>query len=199
MIEAYPLHWPIGYKRTTRREQSRFKQTMDGAQRFLRDELSRLGASSLVISTNIPVRNDGHMYAAYMSKRIDDPGVAIYFKLRGKDMTMCCDKFERVWENAYSLGKGIEALRGMDRWGVSEFLERAFTGFTALPESTTVERNIWDILGLSVKPADLNDVHAAYRSRAKVAHPDADGGSTEAFQDLRNAYDKALRFYVSGS
>lgn len=75
--EAYPLCWPAGYKRTSPRIQSRFKTTMDAAQRFLRAEVIRLGGSDLIISTNIPVRNDGGLYADWMRKKIDDTGVAI--------------------------------------------------------------------------------------------------------------------------
>lgn len=196
MKEAYPLYWPDGYKRHTGyRYPSRFKQTMDQSQRFLRAEIDRLGAFDLIVSTNLPVRNDGGLYANYMSRKIDDPGVAIYFHYKGKDVAMCCDQYPTVWENIYALGKGIEALRGMDRWGVSEFMDRAFTGFTALPSSTPiVQRDIWDVLGLPVKPATAAEVVAAYKAQAKIVHPDA-GGSTEAFQELSDAYSKALKFY----
>jgi hypothetical protein len=197
MKEAFPLHWPEGYKRTNPgyRKRSQFKQTMDGAQRFLRAEVDRLGASSLIVSSNIPIRQDGGMYADWMRKKIDDPGVAIYFKYKGKDVSMCCDQYVSIWENVYALGKGIEALRGMERWGVSEFLDRAFTGFTALPSSNAIATiDIWLVLGLNVKPDNVDAVHAAYKAAAKKAHPDT-GGSTIAFQQLQEAHNKALRFY----
>jgi hypothetical protein len=168
---------------------------MDQAQRFLRSEIARLAARDLIVSTNLPVRQDGGLYADYMKRKIDDPGVAIYFRYKGKDVAMCCDQFPTVWENIYALGKGIEALRGMDRWGVSEFMDRAFTGFTALPESSPiVQANIWDVLGLAVKPESVDHVHAAYKAQAKKRHPDA-GGTTQLFQELQDAYNKALKFY----
>lgn len=124
---------------------------MDRAQRKLHEEVRRLGGSDLIVSTNLPVRNDGMIYAAYLDKRIDDPGVAIFFKYKKKEVTMCCDKYLRVWENIYALANGIEALRGMDRWGVSEFLDRAFTGFAALPAAgqTTIKRPWYDVLACS--------------------------------------------------
>lgn len=111
-MEAYPLQWSLGYKRTNSRINSKFKQGMDASQRFLRDEINRLGARNLIVSSNIPVRKDGGLYSDYMSRKMDDPGVAIYFKYKGKDISMCCDQYRSVWENIYALGKGIEALRG---------------------------------------------------------------------------------------
>lgn len=82
MIEAYPLCWPAGYKKTNPswRIFSRFDQTMEKAQRFLRDEIERLGASNLIVSTNLRLRTDGLIYAADLNRNIDDPGVAIPFK-----------------------------------------------------------------------------------------------------------------------
>jgi hypothetical protein len=191
MIEAFPLYWPVGYKRTNSRTYSRFKVTMDKAQRFLRDELSRMGATGLIISTNIPVRKDGMLYADWMNKKIDDPGVAIYFKYKGNDVSMCCDQYTKIWENIYALGKGIEALRGMDRWGVSDFLNRAFTGFTALPESVVTSEKAWYEI-LEVHPfANLSEIKEAYRKKAMEHHPDK-GGTPEMFNKIHKAYQQGI-------
>ena len=197
MIEAYPLQWPLGYKRTPsqKRIKSRFQQSANMAQMFLRSEVARLGAANLVVSSNAPVKKDGTLYSDWMNKKIDDPGVAIYFIYRKKEMSMCCDQYATVWENVYALAKGIEALRGIERWGISEFMERSFTGFAALPEyADSVSISIWNVLGLFERPDDKKDVEKAYREMAKTAHPDA-GGSTEGFQILRNAYKQDLSTY----
>jgi len=187
--ESFPLSWPTGYRRTTRRIGSKFAQSMDKAQRFLRDEVSRLGGRNLIVSTNLRLRNDGGIYAADMNKLIDDPGVAIYFKYKGKDISMCCDQYLRVWENIYALAKGIEALRGMERWGVSDFLDRAFTGFTALPESTSTKS--WsDILGVPIN-ASADQIKEAYRRLAMVHHPDK-GGDANEFTRIKSAYEIAM-------
>ena len=189
MIESFPLYWPVGYKRKSNRIWSRFKITMDKAQRFLRDELSRMGAVDLIISTNIPVRKDGMLYADWMNKKIDDPGVAIYFKYKGKDVSMCCDQYNKIWENIYALGKGIEALRGMERWGVSDFLDRAFTGFAALPP--VKEEQTWCEV-LEVQPwADAAQIKEAFRSKAMLHHPDR-GGDSDMFDKIKKAHDQGL-------
>jgi len=195
MKEAYPLHWPFGYKRTLahQRTSSRFKQTMDQAQRFLRDEIARLRGTDLIVSTNLPLRLDGMLYSDYMRRKIDDPGVAIYFKYKKKEVSMCCDQYSSVWENIYALGKGIEALRGMERWGVSEFLDRAFTGFKELPFQTdAVVISWWSILEL---PEEANDdmIRTAYRKLAAKYHPDnLETGNGEKFMQIKGAYDQAM-------
>ncbi len=189
-MERYPLQWPLGYRRTSVRIDSRFKTSMDGAQEFLRNEIRRIGGFNLIVSTNVPTRSDGGLYADWMRRKIDDPGVAIYFTYRGKDVVMCCDQYLRVGDNVYALGKGIEALRGMDRWGVSDFINRAFTGFAMLTDGSAKENPWYEVLGV-LPLANLHEIKEAYRKKAMSCHPDK-GGSVEAFQRVSNAYNTAL-------
>lgn len=195
MYEAYPLQWPAGYKRTNSgtRKDSQFRQTMSAAQSFLQKQIELLEATDLIVSTNIPVRkSDGGFYADMINKKIEDPGVAIYFKHKKMDRSMCCDQYERVWENIYALGKGLEALRGIERWGISEFLDRAFTGFPALPETVIInQKSIWKILGLQEMPDHHMQIRLAYKKKAMELHPDKTG-SSERFIELQEAYKQAL-------
>ena len=73
MKEAYPLCWPSGYKRTAHRSSSRFTQTWETAQKFLRLEIERLGGSDLIVSTNLRIRNDGFLYAYRTKAKILHP------------------------------------------------------------------------------------------------------------------------------
>ena len=188
MQEAFPLDWPLGYARTKNRKYSRFQQTPGAALSFLRQEVSRLGGKNLVVSTSLPVRKDGGIYAEYLAKKVDDPGVAIYFDLNGEPIAMCCDQYDRVFDNAYALGKSVEALRGIDRWGCSEFMKRAFTGFKALPESGSATSENWAEEVLSVQPGDTWDrVKFLYRQRVKDSHPDT-GGTAEMFDLVQRAF-----------
>lgn len=197
MIEAYPLDWPVDYKRTPgyKKKNSQFKNTLGAARDFLKDEVRRLGGKNLIISTNIPVKNNGDLYADFGRYKIEDPGVAIYFDWNEKHILMCCDQYFKVWENITALAKAIEAIRGLERWGVSEFLERAFTGFKALPEHTEMEKSIWEILDLPGKPGSIERVMHAYRKQSMICHPDKPTGSHEAFTKLQHAYEQARKLF----
>lgn len=190
-MEAFPLHWPFGYKRTVSKKRSAFKKTMAEAQKALHDEIRKLGGRELIVSTNIPVRKDGFFHNDWNKKNISDPGVAIYFKFKGKDVSMCCDQYENVWENTYALAKGIEALRGMDRWGVSEFIDRAFTGFTQI-EGIKV-RSWYEILEVD-RICTVDQVKTNYRRLARLYHPDLNEhykGDDSKIKEINNAFEAA--------
>ena len=105
---------------------------------------------------------------------------------------MCCDKYEKVYENIYALAKGIEALRGMERWGVNDFIERAFTGFTALPPSMIVpyKKPWWDVLGIN-KGSNEQQIKEAYHRKAQDTHPDK-GGTHDMFVEVGIAYEEGM-------
>lgn len=186
--ERYPLTWPNGWKRTPtwQRSHSPFKiDSTERAMRELMDELGRLGARNIIISSNLKLRQDGMPYAN--QPRHDDEGIAIYFKRKGKDMVLACDKFAKREANMRAITKTIEAIRGIERWGSSDMMERAFTGFAQL-EAPPDLRQWWEVLGV---PADAHPstVESAYRRLRSVNHPDR-GGSAETFGDVQRAYDQ---------
>lgn len=85
---------------------------------------------------------------------------------------------------------GAEHLRGLERHGGGQMMQRAFHGFRALPAPAAADA--WHaVLGIdpSAPPAE---VEAAYRRRIKLAHPDH-GGSTDEFQRVRAAYEQARK------
>lgn len=177
MEDAFPLQWPDGRLRTPvhQREWGRFKGTPDAVQREMRDEIERMGGRQIVVSTNKPVRRDGGIYAN--AREPDDPGVAVYFQ-RGKDrVCFACDQYDRVWKNMRAIAKTIEAMRGIERWGSKEMLDRAFTGFAALPppDAPIAMRGPgelpkpWHVV-LGVRPdAPWNEIRAAYRDKVREA------------------------------
>lgn len=192
MAEAYPLYWPEGWTRTRNRENSRFKTGFGAARNLLFAELGRMGASKVILSTNIPLRNDG-LPRANMKPDGGDSGVAVYFQRKGKPMVFACDKYRESCDNIYAIAKTIDAMRGIERWGASDMMERAFSGFKALSSSTG--REWWEVLfGASQKPhvVSRDSIDAAYRVEARRRHPDVLGGSHEAMSELNVARDQAM-------
>jgi hypothetical protein len=148
-----------------------------------------MGAKNIILSTAIPLRNDG-LPRANMSPDGGDPGAAVYFERKGKRMVFACDKFRAPCDNIYAIAKTIEAMRGIERWGASDMMERAFTGFKALNSDNDGE-SWWSILGVSAS-ASQAEIDHAYKSRLREAHPDA-GGSHDQMTKLNLARDQARR------
>lgn len=197
MYEAYPLQWPKGWPRTGKPKDSNFKMAADAARKDLLNEIFLLsGDRNPVISSNVPLRkSDRQMYAAIANDELDDSGVALYFILKGKQMTLACDKWLTPAENIRALGLTINAMRGLERWGSSQIIERAFTGFQALPEVSSFSKDFWEIFGFSNRPDNIAAIQAAYKSKAKIYHPDKPSGSTAKFTELNAAYQLAIASY----
>jgi hypothetical protein len=183
-VNAFPLAWPAGWPRAKRAQRSAFKSNFRAARDSLFNQIRLMGGTHVVLSSNIPLRLDGLPRAGQPQPQ--DKGIAVYFLRRGKQMVFACDRWDKVEDNIRAIEKTIEAMRGIDRWGASEMMERAFTAFEALPPP----RTCWDILG--VQPgSSAEEIKSAYRRKARSAHPDA-GGSESAMAELNRAYEQAL-------
>lgn len=197
MTQRYPLSWPAGWPRTAahHRKPAPFNKKVgwetknlsvaDATQRLQR-ELELLRADDYLLSTNMELRLDGLPRSDRLPPA--DPGAAIYFRLKGKDTALACDKWNRVADNIAALAKHIEALRGIDRWGVGS-VAQAFAGYQALPSP----EQWWQVLGFaSGNVVDRDAIEAAYRRLAREAHPDT-GGSHAAMSRLNAARDQGLK------
>ena len=192
MAEAYPLSWPEGWPRTPdykRTSASKFNTTFDRARTELIKELRLLGAGNVVISSWLPLRRDGLPYSDQARRRLDDPGVAVYFLLRKRQMVMARDAYTNVHDNLRSIGLGIAHLRGLERHGGGTMMERAFEGFAALPPPSVKEW--WAVLGLR-PDASRADIEEKFRELVKKHHPD-NGGSADEFMAVKQARDTAIR------
>ncbi len=194
MAEAYPLDWPSGYPRTAKPKNSAFKVSFAVARDGIFREIKALGGTLPVLSTNVKLRDDGMPYAskAQVSKvsNNQDPGVAVYFMFRGKQVVLACDKWHDIPSNARAIEKAISAMRGLERWGVSEILDRAFSGFTALPAPGYAEAKPWYVVLDIPRNSDVDAIEKAYKAKVRKSHPDV-GGSHEAMSELNWAITEA--------
>jgi len=189
--KQFPLQWPLGKQRNQRPEYSRFKpgSIYSEAQSIFR-QLELMGATQIVISSNMQYRNDG---LPYTRQNVHDTGVAVYFKsANGDDQCIPCDSWVSLEENMRAIAKTIEAMRGIERWGGKSLMNAAFSGFKALPEAIVTappdrpHRDWWVVLGVD-RNADAPTVKQAYRHAQSITHPDA-GGSSYDFQEVQAAY-----------
>lgn len=191
--KQYPLQWPLGRQRNQYPERSKFKpgSIYSEAQSIFR-QLELMGASQIVISSNMQYRQDG---LPYTRQNVGDTGVAVYFKsANGEDQCIPCDSWITLEENMRAIAKTIEAMRGIERWGGKSLMNAAFSGFKALPSAIVTpppdrpHRDWWIVLGVE-RTADAPTVKQAYRRAQATAHPDA-GGSSLDFQEVQAAYEE---------
>lgn len=200
--EAYPLQWPAGRKRTDHwgRERAKFDVTFARARDNIVREVALLAGKwpdpQIVISTNIALRRDGLPLAS--QRQPDDPGVAVYFLYKKRQMSFACDRWNKIEHNMQAIAKTIEALRGIARWGTGDMLEAAFTGFAALPAPAAGMKRSWrEVLELGSGRVTEQIIKDAYRILASRHHPDR-GGDPAKMAELNAARDEALRELGNG-
>lgn len=196
MIEAHPLYWPEGRKKTPgyHREPARFETNFARARDNVVHEVELLcgkySKTNLIVSTNIALRRDGLPLAN--QRQPDDTGVAVYFTYKSNQVCFACDRWKKIEENMQAIAKTIEALRGIARWGTGDMMEAAFKGFTALP-SPSAKRTWREVMGFAPgEPIDADTLRFRYRKLASEHHPDK-GGNHIAFVELGQAYEQAQR------
>ena len=132
------------------------------------------------------MRQDGLPYANRRDP--EDPGVTVYFEYKDRSYCFACDKYKKVWENMVAIRKTIEAIRGIERWGASDMMEKAFQGFVAI--ESKLSEGWWDILGVA-KKADRDTVKTSYLKLRSLHHSDR-GGSPEMFNKVQGAWKSYL-------
>ncbi len=196
----YPLSWPTGWPRAKTRHTAAFHKrvgsirgqtskaelTMVDAREQLQHELDAIRAGGITLSTNVELTLSGMPRSG--QTRPSDVGVACYFKLKGRDTVLACDKWTRVEDNIVAIAKHINALRAQERWGVGT-VEQAFTGYQALP-APVAKRHWTSVLGVG-EDASIDIINTRYRALSKGA-VDYPGGADARQLVLNMARDEAL-------
>lgn len=189
MTQEYPLAWPEGWPRAETRKKGQFlherrELTYFRAEQRALQELERLvRASNVVVSSNV-IRD----------REPKDPGVAMYWREEssGADRVIAIDIYTRAADNLAAIAATIEAMRAIDRHGGATILNRAFTGFTALPPPA----DCWKELGVG-RGASAAAIEAAWKGKirdCRRTHPQGDHPSEGA---INAAHDEALRLVRS--
>jgi hypothetical protein len=213
-IKAFPLAWPVGWKRTptsVRREGKFSKKewvsyqggggynqakplTVAAATQRLLGELTRMGIPErdVILSTNLELRNDG---LPRSGQRVPaDPGAAVYWRDGAEQRCMASDQYQHIEDNIAALAATIEAMRAIERHGGAQILNRAFAGFAALPAPTGADW--WDVLECR-RDSSPEVVKAQYRRLASDNHPDR-GGSDAKMTEINAAWTAAQRELGNG-
>jgi hypothetical protein len=199
--EPFPLAWPAGTPRSTSRKRSPYQATsITNAVRDIRYRLAKMRATSIVISSNIPLRRDGQPNGSTTS--LHDPGVAVYFVRNGRDSCIACDAWISVGENFRAVAR-VVALGSIERTGSAQLVDAAFSGFARLPAQAGPSVSHWTVvlgitepttnLGAAQRADLLRTCEAHYRELARKCHPDAPNGSHAAMLELNRAIAEARK------
>lgn len=183
MQREFKLNWPADEPRTpdaNRRISSPFSKDFQRALREIATELVRFKARDVVLC-----HNDNRRASP------KDPAAALYFTIGTRNISICCDLYYDVQDNIRAIGKIVEAMRTIERYGGQHLSEKSFTGFVALPppkdcwKTLCISRGVGE--GLSPK-LKREFVMEAFRDRVKEGH--AAGADMAA---LTQARDEALK------
>lgn len=201
MIDArfVPIdQWPGGRTRPYARKNSPFRAPYLDTLNLLEYELSLLKAKDVLFQsgfTRAQLRNDGWPRAG---ENPSDPGIIISFQSPKGDLSFPCDTYNDFQANMRAIGLALEALRAVDRYGVTKHAEQ-YKGWQKLPEpgATSHFKNAEDAARfiaiqsrINILPASLlghpEVLKETYRKAAFHLHPDR-GGNVDQFNLLQEA------------
>lgn len=194
LIVSPMTSWPGSMTPPSQRVQSQFSASLTTTLQLLNRELAHLAARAPVMEVAIPreqFRRDGRPRA---DARASHPGVALSLPhTRVGPLRYATDRFVTWQDNLRAISLGLEALRKIDRYGITRRNEQ-YTGFAAIGAGAAQDpvTDALEFLRVSaqiLRPLSADDaagIKAAYRLAVLRLHPDA-GGSTTDFQRLRSA------------
>lgn len=171
-----------------RRSSGRFKASWADTLQFLSAEIAKVGGKEPVVLqidvTEGDIRLDGMLRA---NAKVGHPGVVVSFDSDYGPLRYATDAYEKDWSGAMpswqanirAIALTLEALRAIDRWGVSKRGEQ-YTGWKALesgggvtfPSADEALRWMAEMDDADALPENARII---YRNLARRYHPDAGG------------------------
>lgn len=187
--------WPGERTPTWRRSRAPFKAHATRLWDLLERELQKVNAKDVSIFGYWRPRDFKRDGGVYADARPTEPGIVVEF-VKGKDrMRFSCDRY-LVWlDNVDAIGRSLEALRMMERYGV--MAGQQYEGFKALPpQSAPAFTGKADALAFISKHSpfpvsmiehDADKLREAIRFAKNRCHPDRDTGSHELYVRVTEA------------
>lgn len=171
---------------TGRHRRSPFGASWSATERLLFAEVRNLHGRDLVLEIDVTesdIRLDGWIRA---NARPSTPAVRVAFESDHGPLTYATDRFTSWQDNVRAIALGLEALRKVDRYGISQHGEQ-YQGWKALPAGrampashmTTEEacRILSDLSGVTITPGEsTQSVRARLRTAQAAVHPDRHDG-----------------------
>lgn len=190
--------FPGGARKTRRAStvfSSKYQRTLDR----LEHELDQLKAVDVIIQAGYireDIRNDGWPRSTAQAKH---PAVVLSFRSReaNQEYSFPCDTFTRFEHNLHAIAFTLEALRAVNRYGVTRGYEQ-YKGFAQLAAPPDESR--WSVdaaaewlasmaPGFAKVPILESEAsyRAAYKRAAMLLHPDSNPGAQSEWHRLQQA------------
>lgn len=196
--------WPHGFvvapmrewpgTMTARRRRSQFDSSHSATLALLGRELRELGAKNptlLIALRPEDFRLDGLPRAGRVAAH---PGIVLSFDSKHGALSYPCDTFDRWEDNLRAIALALEALRKVDRYGVTAHGEQ-YRGFMAIEASaapftfaTGLEAADW-LRSWVGTGWDERPLRAVLREAQRTTHPDM-SGDAETFHRVSLAEEK---------
>lgn len=186
--------WPGKETPSYHRKRAAFRIGYADRLNCLDHELAKLNAKDIIIQAQFEpkeIRQDGWPRS---SARPKGPAIIVSFKGSKGPLSFPCDRYTSWEDNLYAIALSLEALRAVDRHGVTQNAEQ-YKGWqqiaapAATSFSTALEASAWIARKASVvdgRPLSGEALTFAYWTVAKTLHPDT-GGDAMEFQKLQDA------------
>lgn len=154
--------------------------TRDEALQFLGVELERIDASDVLIGVvtdpdNISLNGTLRRQTYYSA------GVEVSFETPNGPLSFHTNAFRQVNANLYAIAKGLEALRLLERYGITQGGQQ-YEGWKALPAGDVVDAE---------RGRQLVAAAGSIKLALKAAHPDSPTASDRDWNDIQ-AYAKSV-------
>lgn len=168
--------WPG--QMTRNRKRSRFDSPWAMTLDLLKTELRHIGARNIVIELALSeseIRGDGYPRA---QARPEHPGVILSLESRHGPLRYPCDTFTDWQSNLRAIALALEALRKVDRYGVTKHGEQ-YKGWLRLSDGVANGR-------LAARGREIIRLLGSEKAALLATHPDH-GGSPEDFRAVQAA------------
>jgi len=190
------VKWPG--ELTRNRERSLFDTPWGKTLDLLEKELRYLRGKNPIMQiavTEAEIRLDGRVYA---NARPSHPGVILTFDSKHGPLSYHTDRYTEFQDNVRAIVLSLEALRKVDRYGVSKEGSQ-YAGYKRLPPAgeatkrittadeaaTFIEKQFPEVTAAQILSSSPL-FETAYRQSARRLHPDH-GGDNDAWIDLQDA------------
>lgn len=180
---------------TGKHRRGQFATAWPKTERLLLAEIKHLGGRDIIIEvdvTEMDIRNDGRLRA---SARPATPGVRVAFMSKHGALTYATDQFTAWQDNVRAIALGLEALRAVDRYGITKNAEQ-YAGWKAIgsgianPSGMTPDAAreiLCDYSLLNMDVARTEPLDRLLKLARRNSHPDRNNGDRHKWNGVENA------------